>query len=73
MTVCNRCFKETNSTIMSMFNTDIICMACKTEEKKRSDYGHASRAETAAVKAGVKNYKGIEGVHGNANTERNRS
>ena len=31
---CDRCGQPTGgSTIMSIFNEDVICMACKTEEK----------------------------------------
>ena len=46
---------------MSMFNSDCICMKCKEEEKKRSDYKEAIKAEQDEVKKGSYNYKGIEG------------
>jgi hypothetical protein len=32
--ICDRCYKSTNSTIMSMLNTQIICLGCKDEERK---------------------------------------
>jgi len=35
---CHRCGKESGSHIMSMFNTESICMSCKKEERKRPDY-----------------------------------
>jgi recombinational DNA repair protein (RecF pathway) len=36
---CDRCSKPTNgSTIMSMFNDEVICMKCKDEEKNDPDY-----------------------------------
>lgn len=41
MQKCDRCFKDTSSTIMSMFNTQIICPDCKDKETKRSDYKQA--------------------------------
>lgn len=41
MQKCDRCFKDTFSTIMSMFNTQIICPDCKEKETKRSDYKQA--------------------------------
>lgn len=36
---CDRCNQPTNnSTIMSMFNDEIICMKCKAEEKNDPNY-----------------------------------
>ncbi len=59
MTICDRCFKETRSTIMSMFNTDIICMDCKSRERKRPEYKTAVDADDDAIRAGNYNFKGI--------------
>jgi hypothetical protein len=56
---CERCFELTNVTIMSMFNTQTICMICKDAETKRADYRQAVDAETTAIKQGNFNYKGI--------------
>lgn len=57
--LCDRCHKPTGgSTIMSMFNDDVICMACKEEEKQDPEYKAASKAEMDAVKSGDRNYKG---------------
>ncbi len=47
--------------IMSMYNTDCICTKCKEEEKKRSDYEEAVKAEHEEIKKGNYNYKGIQG------------
>jgi len=56
---CDRCGENTNgTTIMSVFNTDIICMKCKEEERNDPDYKKASDAEIESVKNGVKDYKG---------------
>jgi hypothetical protein len=59
MTKCDRCRKETRVTIMSKFNADVICMDCKERERQHPDYARADEAETAAVRAGNYNFKGI--------------
>ena len=35
---CQRCGKETNTHIMSMFNTDDICTECKDKEIEHPHY-----------------------------------
>lgn len=58
--LCDRCGEPTNgSTIMSMFNEDIICQTCKEKEKERDDYKSASDADNEEIKRGNFNYKGI--------------
>ena len=57
--VCDRCGKETNCVIMSMFNTETICMDCKAKEKARPDYKKAVDANTAEIHKGNYNFKGI--------------
>lgn len=58
---CDRCGGNLEKgRIMSMFNTDCICLACKEAERKRSDYAKAVKAELDEVKKGNYNYKGIE-------------
>lgn len=59
MSICHRCDKETLSTIMSMFNTDELCMACKDLEKQDPRYQEAVDADIAAIRAGNYNFKGI--------------
>ena len=64
---CHRCGKPSISSIMSMFNTELICMECKREERKRPDYKlaeardleeHASRmAEQGCPAAQVDNVR----------------
>jgi hypothetical protein len=44
---------------MSMFNTDIICMDCKSKERKRPEYKAAVDADCDAIRAGNYNFKGI--------------
>jgi hypothetical protein len=59
MTECERCSKETNVTIMSYFNTEIICSKCKEVEKSNPRYEEARKAENEAVKQGDYNFGGI--------------
>lgn len=56
---CQRCGNETIATIMSMFNTQMICMGCKDEEKKNPRYDEAVRREAEEVKKGNYNFEGI--------------
>ena len=56
---CQRCYTETNCTIMSMFNEDIICMDCKDKERDEPRYKEAQDIERAAVQSGNYNFKGI--------------
>ena len=59
--VCDRCQGSlSGGRIMSMFNTQTICMDCKDAETKRPDYCQAQDAEIQAVRRGVMNYPGIE-------------
>lgn len=59
---CDRCGGSLEQgRIMSMLNTDCICLACKEKEKARSDYEEAVKAEHEEIKKGNYNYKGIKG------------
>lgn len=56
---CERCGKSLNGCrIMSMLNTQTICMDCKQKETQRADYAEAVKAENDAVKRGERNFKG---------------
>ena len=57
--VCDRCGKPLTVRIMSMFNTQVICMEYKDAEQKRADYRKAADAEIAEVRKGNRNFKGI--------------
>lgn len=59
MKQCDRCGKETRVRIMSVFNTDDICMECKEAEKKHPRYQYAREAEADAVRRGDYNFPGI--------------
>lgn len=57
---CQRCNCNTNGvTIMSMFNTDVICLKCKDAEMKRSDYADTVKADIEQIKKGNFNFGGI--------------
>lgn len=56
---CNRCGKETSVHIMSMFNTEEICMDCKALEEIRPDYKDAVETDEQAIRRGDRNFPGI--------------
>lgn len=56
---CQRCSTETDTTTMSMFNTDIICMGCKAIERNDPAYKAAAEAERREVLAGNYNFPGV--------------
>ena len=56
---CHRCGKNTRMHTMSMFNVDLICMACKKLERERKQYRAAVKAENDAVRAMNYNFKGV--------------
>ena len=61
-TRCDRCGGSlVEGRILSMFNTECICLACKEKEKARADYQAAVKAEHDEVKKGNTNFKGIKG------------
>jgi transcriptional/translational regulatory protein YebC/TACO1 len=59
---CDRCGGSLeNGRIMSMFNTECICMVCLEKEKKDKDYEKAVKVDHEEIKKGNYNYKGIRG------------
>lgn len=60
-THCNRCGGSLKGgRIMSMYNTDCICLSCKEKESNRADYDEAVKADHEEIKKGNYNYKGIK-------------
>lgn len=59
MTRCARCRRQTDITIMSMFNEDIVCLDCKDIEEKHPDYTRARDVEHQAVLAGDYKFPGV--------------
>ena len=56
---CERCNKSTGILIISMFNTEEICLKCKQKEKEHPDYKKAVKADEEAIRRGNYNFKGI--------------
>lgn len=56
---CDRCGKILTTRIMSMFNKDVICMACKEAERRNPRYNEACQAEHRALMAGNRDFEGI--------------
>ncbi len=57
---CDRCGGDLSSgRIMSMFNTDCLCMKCKEKERLLPEYNSAAEAERTAVFNGENNFQGI--------------
>lgn len=59
---CDRCHGSLEAgRIMSMYNTECICLTCKEKEMARDDYSKAVETEHQEIKKGNLNYKGIKG------------
>lgn len=59
---CDRCGGTLkDGRIMSMLNTECICIRCKEKERKHKDYDKAVEAELSEVRKGNFNYEGIKG------------
>jgi hypothetical protein len=59
---CDRCgCSLEKGRIMSMFNTECICIECSKKEKNDKDYEKAVKADHEEIKKGNYNYKGIRG------------
>lgn len=56
---CERCNKETNTFITSMFNTETICMECKEKEKAHPKYKEALEADRREILNENYNFGGI--------------
>lgn len=56
---CARCGKNTSVHIMSVFNTDLICLECQAKERLHPKYDEARTAENNEVRKGNYNYEGI--------------
>jgi hypothetical protein len=56
---CDRCGKETSVHIVSMFNTEDICMDCKAAEELARTTKDAVATDNAAIRRGDFNFPGI--------------
>jgi hypothetical protein len=59
MCKCERCQEPTRVTIMSMFNTQMICISCKEIEREHPRYKEAERRELEECSKGNYNFGGI--------------
>lgn len=56
---CQRCDRESDVHIMSMFDISLICMECFEEEQVHPRYEAARDAELRELKKGNTNFEGI--------------
>jgi hypothetical protein len=56
---CDRCGEKLTARIMSLFNTDTLCLACKKKEEAHPAYKRARQAELDAVQRDERNFSGI--------------
>ena len=56
---CQRCKTLTTTTVMSMFNTQMCCTKCLTNERLHPDFPKAREAEAYATRNGNPNFQGI--------------
>ena len=54
--VCARCAERLTGSSMSRYNSDVLCMACLTDERSLPSYAACEAAELAAVKRGNYNF-----------------
>jgi hypothetical protein len=59
MTQCDRCHTEAKATIVSKFNTDVICPDCKDDETQAPGHAHAAEVEEAHVRSGDYSFAGV--------------
>ena len=59
-TNCDRCKGSLDGgRMMSMFNTDCLCLECIRKERKRDDYPDAIKADHEEIKRGNFSFQGI--------------
>ena len=60
---CERCYKETTTTTMSKFNTQMVCVSgedsCIEKERAHPQYKAASDREMEEVRNGNYNFEGV--------------
>jgi recombinational DNA repair protein (RecF pathway) len=56
---CQRCGDPLNASIVSRFNTDVICLECEARERAHPRYSEAVAAERRALESGDRNFCGI--------------
>lgn len=56
---CPRCGGPMTAHSMSFFNTEEICLECKTDERQAPGFAAARAADEAAIKEGNYNFPGV--------------
>jgi hypothetical protein len=56
---CARCSLPLTVSVVSRFNTDVICLACEAKERAHPRYQEAVAAERTALQSGDRNFRGI--------------
>jgi late competence protein required for DNA uptake (superfamily II DNA/RNA helicase) len=56
---CDRCHKDTNTTQMSLFNTQMCCPKCIEIERAHKMFKEARKAELDELSKGNYNFPGI--------------
>lgn len=57
---CDRCGGSLDGgRIMSMLNTDCLCLSCKNKEQQHQKYKQGTETELAEIKKGNYNYRGL--------------
>ena len=56
---CPRCGSVLSASIVSRFNTEVICLACEAKERAHPRYQEALAAERTALQSGDRNFRGI--------------
>lgn len=58
--LCDRCNKpHGHATLMSRFNTDVICAVCVGKERQHPEYKKACEVEIDEIRKGNYNFEGI--------------
>lgn len=57
--ICERCKKRTERFTMSIFNTQMICINCKTKETNHPLYAKAKQKELEETRRKNYNFEGI--------------
>ncbi len=57
--ICDRCKKPTTVSMMSLFNTQMICHICQLKEISHPDFQKARDAESDSISKGDIDFPGI--------------
>ncbi len=58
-TGCARCGNDLSVSLMSRFNTDVLCMNCEALEREHPAFAAAEETELLAVRSADYNFRGV--------------